>query len=99
MKSELQQALLRADPDLSRFDPLSRIIADDDFDGGLQGWSSLTGNYEDTLDSILPEYHDMRGPMLSNLSMWDTGSDGSYSGAYAMKLATSPRPVVLSVRH
>ena len=97
MKSELQQALLRADPGLSRFDPLSRIIAYDDFDGGLQGWSSLTGNYEGSLDSMLPEYQDMRGPMLSNLSMWDTGSDGSYSGTYALKLATSPYPGALAV--
>ena len=73
---------------LSRFDPLPRIISYDDFDNGLQGWTGLIGNYEETLDSMLPAYRDLRPPMLSNLSMWDTGTDGSLSGTYAMKLAT-----------
>ena len=76
----LHSALLRADPRLSKFDPLSRIIFYDDFDVGLQGWSELIGNYEGTLDSMLPGYDDLRPPMLSNLSMWDTGSAGSMEG-------------------
>jgi len=91
------QALLHANPALSRFDPLSRIIAYDDFDGGLQGWTGLIGNYEHTLDAMLPQYRDLRAPMLSNLTVWDTGSDGSFSGAYAMKLATRPDPESLAV--
>jgi hypothetical protein len=97
MYEEMRRALLRADPRLSRFDPLSRIIAYDDFDQGLQGWTALIGNYEDSLDAVLPEYRDLRGPMLSNLSMWDTGSDGSAAGNYAMKLATRPRAGSLAV--
>ncbi len=97
MHEELRLALLRSDPALSRFDPLPRIIVADDFDRGLQGWTGLIGNYEGSLDAILPPYRDLRGPMLSNLSMWDTGSDGSMNGTYAMKLATRPHPGALAV--
>ena len=93
----LHSALLRADPRLSKFDPLSRIIFYDDFDAGLQGWSELIGNYEGTLDSMLPGYADLRPPMLSNLSMWDTGSAGSMEGMYALKIATRPSAGALSV--
>jgi hypothetical protein len=97
MQQDLRRALLRADPDLSRFDPMERIIVYDDFDRGIQGWTSLIGNYEDTLDAVLPPYRDIRGPMLSNLSMWDTGSDGSMNGTYALKLATRPKTGSLGV--
>lgn len=97
MSTDLRQALLHADPALSRFDPLSRIIVADDFDRGLQGWTGLIGNYEDSLDAILPEYRDLRPPMISNLTQWDTGSDGSANGTYAMKLATRPRAGSLAV--
>jgi len=44
---------------LSRFEPLERILFYDDFDHGLQGWTPLIGNYEDSLDSILPDYRDL----------------------------------------
>ena len=74
----------------SHFDPLPRIIYADDFDRGLQGWTTLVGNYEKSLDSMLPEYRDMPGPMLSNSTMWDGGSAGSWDGTYSMKLATRP---------
>ncbi len=84
-------AMVETNPDLDRFDPLERILYYDDFDRGLQGWTALIGNYEHTLDSILPGFRDLRPPMLSNLSMWDTGSAGSLSGTYALKLATRPR--------
>ncbi len=94
---EMRRALLAADPRLSRFDPLPRILSYDDFDHGLQGWTALIGNYEDTLDAMLPEYQTLRGPMLSNLSMWDTGTDGSAAGTYALKLATLPRAGALAV--
>ena len=82
---------LRTDPRLSRFDPLERVFFYDDFDDGLRGWSELIGNYERSLDSMLPEYSDMRPPMLSNLTMWDTGTAGSMEGSYALKLATRAR--------
>lgn len=97
MNQELRLALLAADPHLSRYDPLPRIIAYDDFDHGPQGWTSLIGNYEGSLDSMLPGYRDLRGPMLSNLTMWDTGSDGSAMGSYALKLATRPKASSLAV--
>lgn len=84
-------------PKLSRFSPLSRVITFDDFDTGLNGWTNLIGNYEGSLDSMLPEYRDLRGPMLSNGSMWDTGSAGSWDGTYAMKLATRPQAGGLAV--
>ena len=88
--NEFQRSLLNTNPELSRFDPLDRILFYDDFDHGLQGWSALIGNYEHTLDSMLPEYQDLRPPMLSNLTMWDTGTAGSMEGNYALKLATRP---------
>lgn len=85
------------DPKLSRFNPLSRIVCFDDFDRGLHGWTGLIGNYEKTLDAMLPQYRDLRPPMLSNSSMWDTGSAGSWDGTYAMKLATRPSAGSLGV--
>ena len=86
-----------AHPAATHFDPLARIIFADDFDHGLHGWTALIGNYEKSLDSMLPEWHDMRGPMLSNGTMWDTGSAGSWEGTYAMKLATRPRAGSIAV--
>ena len=71
---DLQRSLLNANPQMSRFDPLSRILFHDDFDRGLQGWVELIGNYERSLDSMLPGFSDLRPPMLSNLTMWDTGT-------------------------
>jgi hypothetical protein len=93
----MRRALLQTDPHLSRFDPLPRIIAYDDFDHGPQGWTALIGNYEETLDAMLPAYQDLRGPMVSNVTVWDTGTDGSVMGNYALKLATSPRAGALAV--
>ena len=92
-----QQALFRADLRLSKFSPLPRIIYYDDFDDGIQGWMELIGNYEHSLDSMLPEYQDLRPPMLSNGTMWDTGSAGSMAGMYALKLATRPQTGHISV--
>lgn len=91
------RAVIFADPRLSKFDPLSRIIFYDDFDEGYQGWSELIGNYEDDLSTMLPPYKDLRPPMLSNGTMWDTGSAGSMEGNYALKLATRPKPGHLAV--
>ncbi len=92
-----QSAVLRADPRLGKFDPLPRILFYDDFDEGMRGWSGLIGNYEDTLDSVLPAFADLRPPMLSNGTMWDTGTAGSFEGTYSLKLATRPRAGSLSV--
>jgi len=84
------QMLLRADPRLSRFDPLPRIIYFDDFDEGYNGWVGLIGNYEGSLDSMLPGYAQYMQPMLSPVTHWDTGSHGSFDGTYALKTATRP---------
>lgn len=97
MTTNLRRDLLNANPELSRFDPLERILFYDDFDNGINGWTQLIGNYEHTLDSILPEFQDLRPPMLSNLTMWDTGTAGSMSGTYALKLATRRRAGSLGV--
>lgn len=88
---------MQLDPSLSRFEPLEHIFFYDDFDQGLQGWTPLIGNYEGSLDSILPDYRDLRGPMLSNLTQWDTGTDGSLNGTYALKLATRSRAGSMAV--
>ena len=81
MNSELLQALRLADPRLSRFDPLRRIIAFDDFDRGFCGWTQLVGNYEHTLDAMLPGYAQHTPAMLSTLPTWDFGSHGSVDGS------------------
>lgn len=78
-------------PVLDRFDPLPRIIFLDDFDNGIGGWTALIGNYEGSLDTVLPPYRDHRPPQLSNLTMWDTGTNGAFDGTYAMKIATRPK--------
>lgn len=88
---KLRRALLDADPALSRFDPLPRIISYDDFDRGLCGWSQLVGNYEGDLDTMLPGYAQHTGPQLSTLPHWDAGSHGGMDGGYAMKVATRAR--------
>ena len=84
-------AMLRADPRLSRFDPLPRIISHDDFSRGHCGWSQLVGNYEDDLDTMLPGYAQHTSAMLSTLAHWDAGSHGAYDSSYALKVATRPR--------
>lgn len=89
--SSLQKAIQLADPRLSRFDPLSRIIFYDEFGQGYRGWTGLIGNYEGSLDTLLPGFQDLRPPQLSNLAMWDTGTAGAMQGSYALKLATRPK--------
>jgi hypothetical protein len=87
----LRRALIHANPALSRFDPLPRIITFDDFDRGFCGWTQLVGNYEHTLDAMLPGYAQHSHPMLSTLPNWDFGSHGGVDGDYALKIATRPR--------
>lgn len=89
--SAITTAMRLADPRLSRFDPLPRIIAFDDFDRGFCGWTQLVGNYEHTLDVMLPGYAQHSQAMLSTLPAWDFGSHGSADGSYALKIASKPR--------
>jgi hypothetical protein len=91
-RAALVSAFRQADPALSRFDPLSRIITFDDFDRGFCGWTQLVGNYEHSLDSMLPGYAQHSQAMLSTLPTWDFGSHGSVDGSYALKVASKPRP-------
>lgn len=87
----LRRAIREADPKLSRFDPLPRIICLDDFDRGMCGWTQLVGNYEETLDAMLPGYAQHSHAMLSTLPNWDFGSHGGVDGSYALKIATRPK--------
>jgi hypothetical protein len=89
-ETNLARAVRLADPALSRFDPLPRIIAFDDFDRGFCGWTQLVGNYEHTLDSMLPGYAQHTQAMLSTLPTWDFGSHGAHDGSYALKIASKP---------
>src|SRR5260370_27685887 len=79
-----------ADPRLSRFDPLPRIITLDDFDRGFCGWTQLVGNYEHSLDSMLPGYAQHSAAMLSNASAWEFGSHGGVAATHSFK--HPPRP-------
>ncbi len=92
MTEALRMALLRANPDLSRFDPLPRIISHDDFSRGHCGWSQLVGNYEDSLDTMLDGYSRYTSAMLSTLPHWDAGSHGGMDSSYALKIATRATP-------
>jgi hypothetical protein len=92
MAEAMRLAILRADPALSRFDPLPRIISFDDFSRGHCGWSQLVGNYEDDLDTMLPGYAQHSSAMLSTLGHWDAGSHGAMDSSYALKIATRARP-------
>ncbi len=80
------------DPRLSRFDPLSRILFFDDFDQGMNGWTSLVGNYEGSLDTMTRSYARHTQPMLSQVTHWDSGTHGSFDGTYALKIATRAVP-------
>ena len=66
------RAALRADPRLSRFDPLGRIIYSDDFDEGYNGWPGLIGNYRGSLDTIRSALTCVPcGLPRSDLARWD----------------------------
>jgi hypothetical protein len=77
--------------ELSRFDPLTRILCHDDFDNGINGWCELIGNHDGNLDNIREVMADLRPPQLSNCTFFDIGTHGSMSGTYALKLATRAR--------
>jgi hypothetical protein len=92
MMEAMRLAMLRADPALSRFDPLPRILSFDDFSRGHCGWSQLVGNYEDSLDVMLPGFAQHSSAMLSTLGHWDAGSHGGMDSSYALKIATKAKP-------
>ena len=83
---------VHSDPRLSRFDPLARVLYFDDFDTGMNGWTCLVGNYEDSLDTMTRSYARHTQPMLSQITHWDSGTHGSFDGTYALKIATRPVP-------
>ncbi len=95
MSEAMRRALVRTSPGLSRFNPLPRILYHDPFEDSLGGWTSHIGNYAGSLRGLAEPnaglQMDHRPPMLSTLSMWDTGSVGAVDGGYAMKIATRPR--------
>jgi hypothetical protein len=87
----LRAALVSADPRLSRYNPLPRILFFDDFDEGVNGWCELVGNHDGDPNKIRAVVGDMRPPQISNLSFWDIGTHGAVDGTYALKLATRPK--------
>jgi len=84
----MRKALVAADPRLSRYNPLPRILFFDDFDEGVNGWTELIGNHDGDPNKIRAIVGDMRPAQLSNLSFWDVGTHGTVDGNYALKLAT-----------
>ena len=94
LASSLRGALRSSDPRLSKFSPLSRILAHDDFNSGTHGWTELLGNYDGqgNLDTVDDHMRDFRPPQLSNCTFFDTGTHGAMSGTYALKLATRAHP-------
>jgi hypothetical protein len=91
---QLRVALRSADPTLSKFNPLPRILAHDDFDTGLHGWVELGGNYDGKgrYESLDRHFRDFRPPQLSSCDFFDVGTHGAMSGTYALKLASRPYP-------
>lgn len=89
----MRRAVAEAAPGVSKFKPLSRIIAHDDFNSGTHGWTQLSGNYdaEGDLDSVEPQMSDFRPPQLSSCNFFDVGTHGAVSGTYALKMATRPQ--------
>ncbi len=92
-----RRAIIQADPRLSKFNPLPRILCHDDFDDGVNGWCELVSNHDGDLNTLRPVMNDMRPPQLSNCSFFDIGTHGSVDGTYALKLATRPRPLHTAV--
>lgn len=78
------------DVELSKFDPLPRVLAFDRFDSTTHGWTELLGNYdgEGNLDTVDAHMRDFRPPQLSSCSFFDVGTHGTLSGGYALKLAS-----------
>jgi hypothetical protein len=90
--ASMRRILIDANPELSRYNPLPRILFHNDFDNGAEGWCELIANHANDLDKVRPIARDLRPPQLSNVTFFDTGTHGSVSGTYALKLATRPIP-------
>ena len=84
--------LILANPEISRFRPLRRIIFYDDFDNGINGWVELQANHNGNLDDLRPGFNDLRPAQLSTCTFFDVGTHGSLNGTYSLKLATRPKP-------
>ncbi len=84
-------ATLANDIQLSKYNPLPRILSFDDFDEGAHGWCELVGNHNGDLNELQPVFSDMRPPQLSTCTFFDLGTHGSMNGTYSLKLATRPR--------
>ncbi|SNS51320.1 DUF6772 family protein [Actinomadura mexicana] len=91
-EQSLVAQLRRADPALSRFNPLDRILVHDEFNTGTHGWIELLGNYDGhgDLDTVDDHMRDFRPPQLSSCNFFDVGTHGAMSGTYALKVATRP---------
>ncbi len=89
--NSIRDELLRADRQLSRFNPLGRILFFDDFDNGMNGWCELIGNHDGNLDNVRAVTADLRPPQISSCTFWDIGTHGSVDGTYSLKLATRER--------
>lgn len=91
-EQSLAAQLRRADPALSRFNPLDRILVHDEFNTGTHGWIELLGNYDGhgDLDTVDDHMRDFRPPQLSSCNFFDVGTHGAMSGTYALKVATRP---------
>lgn len=92
LAAAIRGAQLSADPRLSRFNPLSRILSVDDFNSGTCGWTELIGNHDEKGDLSTVDDHmrDFRPPQLSSCTFFDVGTHGAMSGTYALKVATKP---------
>lgn len=77
--------------ELSKFTPLPRILAYDNFDTGTHGWVELIGNHDEhgNLDTVDDHMTDFRPPQLSSCD-FDVGTHGVLSGTYTLKVATRP---------
>jgi len=86
--------LVALDQGLSKYQPLKRILAYDDFDRGLCGWIDLHPNYVgrdfNTLRYSLVDKTQWGPIMLSSASFRLAGTHGSLDGTYSMKLSTRP---------
>lgn len=89
--NDLRLALLQANPRLSKFNPLPRILFHDDFDEGVHGWAELIGNHDGNLDNVRRTMADLRPPQLSTCTFFDIGTHGSMEGTYSLKMATRPQ--------
>ncbi|MFR0638566.1 DUF6772 family protein [Glutamicibacter soli] len=94
LSATIRKAVQSADPKLSKFKPLPRILAHDEFNSGLHGWVELGGNYngKGEYESLDRHFRDFRPPQLSSCDFFDVGTHGAMSGTYALKLASRPYP-------